>query len=208
MIMENKKELYMALIKARAAIGPIYKTSKAHRSKYAKLPDVLELIVPALEAQDLHLEQPTCDADEKGGTPIITRIVHGPTGQYTQSVFRLVIGDLNPGDVKEHKEAGIQTYHRRYQIFTLLGLCSEEDDQDGYRVDAYPQKQQEQPKEEKSDFISPAQVGLLRRELKGEKELEQAICNAYKIKDLSQLPWKNMQQVLEFIQKKINASGE
>lgn len=127
--MENK-ELNEAILAAILEFEPVYKESKGNRSKYAKLPAWLDMIVPILAKYKVRLRQPT--VFENGFVLLKTQLIHTPTGQFEESVFPLDVGEVKSHEQKEHKEAGIQTYHRRYQIVTLLGLCGEDDDQDGY----------------------------------------------------------------------------
>lgn len=126
--MENK-ELYRALSKARSEFPALIKDQKGGKGKYIKFPDVLGEVVPILKSNGLYLEQPTIWKD--GFVLLNTKIRHVETGQYTESFFPLTIDESATGVSKDQKEGGTQTYHKRYQLFNLLGICGEDDDNDG-----------------------------------------------------------------------------
>ena len=96
------KELYKALSKARAEFPKIVKDSQGQRGKYAKLPDVLEVVVPVLEKNGLYLEQPTVWRD--GFAMLNTRIIHIETGQSLNPYSPLPLKKVETTLVKTKKK--------------------------------------------------------------------------------------------------------
>ncbi len=128
----NKKELYLALLKSQSEYPKISKGTLAHKHKYATYDQVLEIVRPILNANGLYMEQPT-HYDIEGNKILETRIIHVSTGQMSTSVVALVI-DESKGLSKYQEEGSCMTYNRRYQLMSLLGLCAEDDDNDGQSI--------------------------------------------------------------------------
>lgn len=196
-------ELIKAFVEAKKEYGATTGDAKGNYGKYMTMDAVKEVTEEALLNHGLIFKQNRVFLE--GCIMLESKLMH-TSGQWMAGYMPLTIPD-NPKDI-DQAYGRATTYQRRYDAYGFLGLGKGDGTEDPDEPERPQRSYQDQPKEEKSDFISPAQVNKLRYEMKGDKELEQTICNAAKIKDLSQLPWKNMQQVLEFIQKKINASGE
>lgn len=189
--------LYKSLAKARREFPPIVKDSVASGGKfsykYANLPNLLDTVEPILYANNLYIDQRTDFVD--GVKLLKTKIVHFITKESTpESIFPLTIEKPDPSKNEAQQDGSNQTYHRRYQIMLVLGLCGVDDDNDGAYV---PTHSNVSP--ERSDCISPKQVGLLKVRLKGNVEREKKLCSHYNIASLEYLPRKKMEDVLSIL---------
>lgn len=191
----SKKDLYLALIKARSEFPVITKAHKGAHAKYENLADMYDLIIPVLTTNHLFIESQTNCRD--GVTLLRVRVVHALSEQALEwSEFPLVIPEgIIDEKKRRNEEAGLQTYFRRYQIKLILGICGEDDDNDGEYI-SNKSSERSSP-----DTINEAQLKLLRFKLKDNKEREDKLLKYYKIDSLDQLPWKHMQEVLKTLGK-------
>lgn len=104
----------------RSAENPAFKRG-GKVSKYATLDDVIEAVRPIIAAEGLIVVQKNIFINGMFG--VETRLFHIESGEYLESQFVAPLEKQNAQGV-----AGILTYARRYEYFTLLGLVSEDDD--------------------------------------------------------------------------------
>lgn len=129
---ENIDQLAAALATAQGSFLPIKrnknvevsgttKDGKPYRYKYAYAPldEILNATRPALSANGLAIIQTT--KEEAGSTLLETSLIHS-SGQWYKSYKGLGRFD------KPQEFGGALTYYRRYEISTILGVSSEEDD--------------------------------------------------------------------------------
>lgn len=129
---EQINELAAALAAAQGSFLPIKKSKnvevsgttkdgKPYRYKYAYAPldEILNATRPALSANGLAIIQTT--KEDSGGTLLETSLIHS-SGQWYKSYKGLGRWD------KPQEFGGSLTYYRRYEISTILGVSSEEDD--------------------------------------------------------------------------------
>lgn len=129
---EQINELAAALAVAQGKFQPIKrsknvevsgttKDGKPYRYKYAYAPldEILNATRPALSENGLAIIQTTKEGD--GGTILKTSLIHS-SGQWYDSYKNLGKYD------KPQEFGGALTYYRRYEISTVLGVSSEEDD--------------------------------------------------------------------------------
>lgn len=216
-IMINKKELFKAFDLATAEFGPLYKTSKGFKGTYEKLPDVYKVVEPVLKKHGLKLHQ---EMEVRGGADIlVTKVIHLETMEHFQSEFQLTLGPLDAGDSKFQEEGGMQTYHRRYQIKLLLGLCGEDDDRDGAKyvkpekktysvpVEQYASSEHSNEQQvsmldgedESIEKISDKQVGLFKGRIRLFPDLEKQIYADYKISSAAYIPKADFNNILKLI---------
>ncbi len=197
--MIDKKELFTSMALAWNDFPEILKDSKgAHNAKYAKLPAFLDAVVPVLDKHGITFSQPTGIRD--GFPVLITLLYHRKSGQYIESVFPLTLDESNVGSKSRVQvEGGTQTYHRRYQIMTLLGICGEDDDSDGNFQKPSYQSSSSTPSESKPGTVSPKQAGFLLAKINGRADLLKDLLENFAIEKLIDLPWKKMDEALEFI---------
>lgn len=198
--MENK-ELYAALLKAHDEYPDLVKDSSSHKNDYLGLPGLLALLKKPLKDNGLYLEQPT---DFKDGMPLlITRVVHIKTGQYTQSVFPLTLEETNnKATNRVQQEGSTQTYHRRYQIKTLLGLAEVNDDLDGEDKKAATQSNYVPSKESGGNDVTEPQLKLLYKMFAGKDAVKKAYLDAIGIDTFEELTKAEAKSILDKIMPK------
>ena len=115
------KELFAALAKAQAELGPAIKGSENphFKSSYADLTANLEAALPVLARHELALIQmPGND----GGRITVTTILGHSSGQYIESTF-----GMTPSKPGPHAIAACVTYIRRYSL-SIYGAFADDDD--------------------------------------------------------------------------------
>jgi hypothetical protein len=101
----------------------------------------------------------------------------------------------NPKDINQAYGAAM-TYQRRYEAYGFLGLGKGDDSED-------PDiKKPEEKVESKTSSIVGAvnenQLKLLKARIRGNVELEKSILIKYNIESLAELPWKKLNECLDF----------
>lgn len=163
------KEISTALIKFQSKLKPIGKDSENpfFKSNYLSLSGILENVIPLLASCDLAVIQPMKITDN--GTVLITKIIHS-SGEFINSEMPL------PMLQDPQKQGSLITYYKRYQLQAMLGIASQDDDDDGNSVSASYKTQEQRPAQRKPDstfqnihnLASDAQKGLIKR-LMGDK---------------------------------------
>jgi len=117
-------ELAKAMVKVQRALAPVCKDAENPfvKSRYATLNAVIEACRDALIAQAVWVVQVPV-AVEAGHLGLMTKLVHGESGQWQSS---LMVMPLPKNDPQGYGSA--LTYARRYGLATLVGLVSETDD--------------------------------------------------------------------------------
>jgi len=117
-------ELAKAMLKVQQALTPACKDAENPfvKNRYASLNSVIEACREALTAQSIWVAQYPV-AVEAGHLGLVTKLVHGESGQWQSS---LMVMPLAKSDPQGYGSA--LTYARRYGLATLVGLVSEIDD--------------------------------------------------------------------------------
>ena len=117
-------ELAKAMVKVQRALAPVCKDAENPfvKSRYATLNAVIDACRDALIAQAVWVVQVPV-AVEAGHLGLMTKLVHGESGQWQSS---LMVMPLPKNDPQGYGSA--LTYARRYGLATLVGLVSEADD--------------------------------------------------------------------------------
>lgn len=115
--------VHQALLKSQKEFPLIKKgeTNPFFKSKYAGLPNILEVVLPILHKNELYvIQSPVTEGDRIG---VETEIVHGETGEKICGKFTVALAKNDP------QGAGSAiTYARRYALVSMLGLNVDEDD--------------------------------------------------------------------------------
>lgn len=121
---ENIAELAKALADAQTEMRNPYNTANNpyFKSKYAPLPDILNVVRPVLAKYGLTLTQYPV-TDEDGGVGVESMLLH-KSGQYIQYDPYF----LTPAKNDPQTAGGAITYARRYALNAVLGISGEEDD--------------------------------------------------------------------------------
>tara|TARA_R110002050_G_scaffold197559_1_gene332414 strand:+ start:309 stop:1025 length:717 start_codon:yes stop_codon:yes gene_type:complete len=127
----SNKEAIAAFIKAQAEMGKATKsaTNPFHRSKYADLETVLDVVTEPFNDNGFALMQ-TGGSDETGKY-ILTKLTHTSGGEFESKIylvdqFKDKDDNLWPLDM-QHLGSAI-TYAKRYGLQALTGLATEDDD--------------------------------------------------------------------------------
>lgn len=118
------KEVYAALRKAQAEMGPLLKdaTNPHYRSKYSTLATVIETIAEPLQNNGLVVIQTTRVREDK--TPVLVTILAHESGDSIEGEYPLRAKDLDD----PQKLGAAMTYARRYALMAMVGLAPEDDD--------------------------------------------------------------------------------
>jgi hypothetical protein len=125
--MSEKENIYQKLNNFRTTVGAIRKDkdNTYHKSKYADINTVIEVINPALSELGL-IDIDTTKKDENGKTWLNTKLINiDNPEEYLEIETPLLLKDSN----NPQALGSALTYARRYNRVTLLGL--EQDDDDG-----------------------------------------------------------------------------
>jgi len=185
-------QLMLALMELHKEHGVVIgKDRKGHKGTYASLPRILDSIHTMCSQHGLILTQASRIID---GAPALESILRHPaSGQWILCQSLLT---PNP-EAQSYDQAwgGSSTYHRRYDAMMLLGIFSEDDptDHDGNGSAASQEK--------KSSRITQKQLGLLLAKINGDDYLTKKICTTLKIATLSDIPWKEFNKVLDYVEK-------
>lgn len=138
---EEKKDLYMDLIKFRKALKQPKKDTQNtfFNSKYVTLEGVQRAIDEAIQETGLSYFQQIRNTDN--GVSVNTIIVH-ESGQALQSGWLA----LNPVKQDPQGYGSAITYARRYQLSAMFGISSDLDD-DGNASSQPQQPQRQQPRQ-------------------------------------------------------------
>lgn len=116
-------EISGAFCKAQAEFRAISKDTSGYNYKYAKIEDILSIVIPVLTRHGLSLSQ-FMDRDNI----LHTRVRH-TSGQWFESQVRFVdpkVEELvtNQGKTKSYMQSwgGNRTYMRRFELCALLGI--------------------------------------------------------------------------------------
>jgi hypothetical protein len=152
----NKSESIVKLAEALAKFQAEVKnpantaTNPYYKSKYAPLGDVLNTVRPVLGKYGLSFVQNQV-TDENGKLGVTTMLMHS-SGEYveTDPIFS------TPEKNTPQGLGSVSTYLRRYQLSSVLGIASEDDD-DGNSNESQPKedksksKKEDKPKEDKPE---------------------------------------------------------
>lgn len=117
-------DLAKAMLKVQKALTPACKDAENpfSKSRYATLNSIMDACRDALIAESIWVAQYPV-ATEPGHLGLVTKLVHGESGQWQSS---LMVMPLPKSDPQGYGSA--LTYARRYGLATLVGLVSEADD--------------------------------------------------------------------------------
>jgi len=124
---EAKKAYVAAMTKFRAECPAIQKTRQAHNSKYAGLAEAIGTIRAVMEGCGLSHSWTT---NQVGGEVCVTCVVTHLSGHSEQTM--LVASPDTSGSKNSIQAIGSTvTYLQRYTLFSILGIASTDQDDDG-----------------------------------------------------------------------------
>ena len=184
-------QLMQALMETHKEFGVVInKDRKGHKGTYASLPCVLESIHKMCSKHGLILTQASRIIN--GATALETILRHPKSNQWISCQSLLTPNAELPSS--DQAWGGSSTYHRRYDAMMLLGVFAQDDpaDHDG----ALPVAPFDKP----SQAISDKQHALLVAKINGDDELKNKILTGLKITHLSNVPWKEFNKVLKYVE--------
>lgn len=184
-------KLMYALMEVHKEFGVVInKDRKGHKGTYASLPCVLESIHKMCSKHDLILTQASRIID--GQLALETILRHPTSGQWISCQSLLT---PHP-DAQSLDQAwgGSSTYHRRYDAMMLMGIFAEDDptDHDG-NIEAV--KKQTAPA-----AINEKQLALLLAKIGKDDALKHKILATLKVAQLADIPWKEFNRVLQYVE--------
>jgi hypothetical protein len=120
------KVIARVLVAIQADLLPLTKTADntAYGSKFAPLPEVMTAATTLLVPRGVAITQPVI-TDDAGHAALETTLIHESGAFYTR-ITKLAVKSVDP-----QSHASAITYMRRYALMAILGLTSEDDDDDG-----------------------------------------------------------------------------
>ena len=165
-------EIYKALAQAQAAMTAVQKgATNAHfKNRYAELSDVMDAVLPALNAAGICLYQPI-GADEEGR--YVDTVLAHTSGEKLEMRMHLILGK---SDMQALGSA--ITYARRYSILAMTGVAPADSDDDGEAAVARDQQRPERPPRQTqaarpAPIASPADVKLACDQMKSSTSLDE-----------------------------------
>ena len=119
------------LMKALSMMDNPVKDTKGHNYKYAQLDQVMDVVKPALQSNELAVRQGTKIDD---GVLILETVVFDGAESRVMDT-RIIEHMADP-----QKQGSYETYMRRYALLTVFGLAPEDDDGQAARQPQKPSK--------------------------------------------------------------------
>jgi len=116
-----------ALAKVQSKIKSIRKDASGYGYKYSSISDIMDYVLPILSENDLALTQ------FGGGTrELVTMLIHTKTGQFIKG--RITLPSAEEMEMKgtniAQKDGSLRTYFKRYSVCEIIGLTSNDEDND------------------------------------------------------------------------------
>jgi len=209
--MENKPNLAKALVKVQSEMKQAPKNGKNPHfgSRFSTYEDLIEVSRPILSSNDLAVNH-YWESDGQVNY-FITELKHSESGE--RDISRAAIFLKDPTDM--HKTGAAESYFKRRMYEGICGIDTSDIDDDGNSVSSPPsipkfQGNYNKPSESsgfpvpqgaKSDVISSKQWGFLKAKIKesGIPQKEQSLCLKFGVRSLSELPWRHMNDALNFL---------
>lgn len=187
--MENKNNLYIALARAQSTYLSAQKSgyNPHYKSSFSTFEDLIYASRESLVKEGLSVTQFLESEEDKDY--LVTLLMHA-SGEVIKSKVRIYVKD--PTDIQKFGSA--MTYLKRYVYASICGISTSEYDADGLDMVVA------------EHTITDKQVGFLKALIKGNRELEETICKHYHVDSLSQIPAKNMNQIVEKLKKNAESS--
>jgi hypothetical protein len=196
------KEIASALVKAQKAFGPALKQSQNphFKSRYADLATCVEAVIDALNENGIALIQQTHECDS--GVIVETLFVHESGESFSAGKLHV---PASKHDAQGYGSA--LTYARRYSLMAACGIAPEDDDGNAATA-APPARRTAAPAAPAPQKASKLDVETIEKLAKAKGVETSAICTAYKIASLGELPVTKVQEVVARLQSKEVATQE
>lgn len=147
---EGRVPLFAAYAKAQADMGAVVKdaANPAFKSKYASLANVVDAVLPALNANGLAvIQSPSFDGEV---LTVETMLIHAEGGYARASLA------VRPGKPDAQGIGSAITYLRRYALMSIAGVAPEDDDGNAASANGEGGKRFTAP-----EFVTPAEAAHL-----------------------------------------------
>lgn len=192
---DNLNELASALAKAQEEMEGAHKTSTNpfYKSHYASFSDVVQASRPALSRNGLSVIQRTFK-DESGALILETRMLHG-SGQWIAGYM-----PLNFSKDDAQSRGSYITYMKRYTYAALVGVYTDDEDDDGEAsVQRAPQMSNAPILKKDYDRISSDQIKNIMFEIGEHTDIAEKILQQFQIQKLSDIPKEYYLKTIEKI---------
>lgn len=185
------RDLALAFAKAKREFCATGKSGKnSHQNyTYAKIGDIYNGVDEALVNHEIIIWH---FIEMESDTPLLrTRLIHAPTGQYVESLQRVV--SEKPGS---QSFGAALTYARRYALLCLCAIAAEDDD--GAEEERYIVSKQAVAR------ITAVQVDIIKSALSAKEKsivLWKNILNSNKISQFEDLPAHKFDDIMDYIAK-------
>ena len=184
------QHLTTALVKAQSEMGLAPKNgyNPHFKNNFSTFEDLIRSTREILTSNGLAVTQ-YLDSDGQVNF-LVTKLKH-ISGEEEVSRALLLLKD--PTNVQSLGSA--MSYMKRYAYASICGIATGDEEDDGNAaVSSSPAPQTV----ERTDLISPKQLGLLLGKIKesGNPQLQELICKRYEVPTLSQFPWRKFNEVL------------
>ena len=194
-------ELFAALAKAQAEMtfASLNKENPYFKSRYSDLKEVIASSRPALSKHGLAVIQKILTNDE-GQSILHTMLCHS-SGQWIESRMRIV-----PPKNDIQTLGSYVTYLRRYSLAALIGIASQDEDDDGEiamaearHIVAKGPSSKYDPKRQSYETITREQLEELEYELDEYPDIAEQVLEGLKIMSLADMPKDRFKISLERI---------
>lgn len=184
--------------KLDASTDYVTKTGKKINFKYASLPEILKTVRPVLTKNGISIIQ---EPKTENNTVKITTILIHKSGEWVE--FEPI--EMKAASALAQEIGSAITYGRRYNISSVLGLGSEDDDdgnaaQDG--VDDRP-RIEEQTQRVQYDYATEKQVGMIKSMLAKSNVPIEKILERYHAANLESLSKEQASNCITILKKQI-----
>lgn len=209
---EDIKELVAALSKAQGVMKPAVfnKTNPHFKNRYADFTAIMDACRQPLAENGLSIMQYCQTKEEK--LYLVTMLAH-VSGQWIKSDF-----PLNPKNMDSQSIGSSMTYGKRYSLSGMLGIVSDDEDDDG---EASHGRQATQVQSAKANVVAPVvpeklnanQVAILKKlESKLDPDYKVRMLNwvksSFKVEKMEDIPTQKFQLAFETYEKAIKMNEQ
>ncbi len=183
----EKNNLSAALARAQANISSAPKTgyNPHFKSNFSTLEDLILVSRIALTNEGISVSQFV--RERNGYNYLVSQLRHGQ--EMIESECLITLKD--PSDIQKFGSA--LSYLKRYMYAGIVGIATADNDDDGQSISGT---------EGGGSAITDKQLAYIKQLLQGQPEREAKIVQYYGLKDLSQLSWKYMGDVVAGLTRK------
>lgn len=189
-------ELVSALTVAKGDMDSPSKSAKSNHGKYANIIDYIKVIEPELLKNGLVFMQHITDNEQ--GLRLTSLLCH-KSGQWMRSSFHIEPEDNASGRLNSLQEQGKAiTYLKRYAASAIFFRAGEDDDND---ADTFKGRSGSNYQKPFVKWIDKDKVAIIRSLMatKGDQQMEQKVCDHYKIENLFKLPEDKYEELIKLL---------